>query len=69
MKKQKWLSSYATIEGIEKVLNGVNKRTKFKSQMHLAIADLELNYKTFENDFTSFFEDLVEFSDLVITEF
>ncbi len=69
MKKQKWLSSYATIEGIEKVLNGVNKRTKFKSQMHLAIADLKLNYKTFEEDFTSFFEELMAFSDTVITEF
>lgn len=69
MEKQKWLSSYATLEGIEKVLIGVNKRTKNKSKMHLAIEDLKLHYTDFENDFTSFFKELIAFSDKIINEF
>ena len=53
-----WLYNYKTIEGIEKVLVGMDKRTKNKSQMYLAVEDLTLYYKEFENDFTVFFEKL-----------
>ena len=56
-----WLVGYASLEGIERVLNGMNKRTKGVSQMNLAIEDLNLNYKVLEEDFTLFFEDLLLF--------
>ena len=69
MKEQKWISSYATLEGIEKVLVGVNKRTKNKSKMHLAIEDLKINYTDFEKDFTIFFEELIIFTKQIIAEF
>ena len=58
-----WIYNYRTIEGIDKVLHGMNKRTKNKSQMHLAIEDLKLHYTDFENDFTLFFEKLRTFCD------
>ncbi len=61
MKQQLWLSSYATKEGIQKVLNGINKRTKGKSKMDLAIADLELHYTKLEDDFNLFFADLRQY--------
>ena len=35
-----WLYNYQYIEGIQKVLNGMNNRTKQKSQMNLAVEDL-----------------------------
>jgi len=57
-----WLLNYAEIDGIEKTLVGMNKRTQLKSQMHLAIADLNLHYTDFESDFTAFFENLCTFS-------
>jgi acyl carrier protein phosphodiesterase len=57
-----WLVSYASIEGIERVLVGMNKRTKGISQMDLAINDLKKHYQEFEADFTEFFEDLRTFS-------
>jgi len=56
-----WLYHYRTLEGIEKVLIGLNKRTKNRSQMHLAIEDLKLYYTEFYNDFTTFFKDLQQF--------
>ncbi len=60
--KNDWLTNYATIEGIEKVLIGMNKRTSEVSQMHLSINDLKENYNDFENDFKLFFEKLRIFS-------
>lgn len=57
-----WLYNYRTIEGIEKVLYGVDRRTKNKSQMYLAIEDLKLHHDDFEIDFTQFFKELINFS-------
>lgn len=57
-----WLLNYANLEGIGKVLNGMNRRTKNKSRMNFAIVDLEQHYGAFEAEFTAFFEELVMFS-------
>ena len=57
-----WLLSYASINGIQKVLNGMNKRTKNKSKMNLAIEELQNYYDAFELEFTLFFKDLFFYS-------
>lgn len=56
------LYNYQFEEGIAKVLNGMNRRTKGKSQMNLAIEDLKELKPEFEEDFTAFFKDLIEFT-------
>jgi acyl carrier protein phosphodiesterase len=53
------LFNYKYKDGIEKVLNGMNKRTKGKSQMNLAIEDLHSLETEFEADFTVFFKELI----------
>jgi acyl carrier protein phosphodiesterase len=57
-----WLYNYQFEEGIQRVLNGMNNRTKQKSQMHLAVEDLRAHNKEFEQDFTLFFNDLQNFT-------
>jgi acyl carrier protein phosphodiesterase len=57
-----WLLSYASIEGISKVLDGMNRRTKNRAKMNLAVEDLKQFYNEFETEFTSFFEELIQFS-------
>ena len=57
-----WLLSYAEVEGIQRVLNGMNRRTKNKSGMNLATNELKMYYSEFENEFTLFFEELIETS-------
>jgi len=57
-----WLLSYAKIEGISKVLNGMNRRTQNRSKMNYATEDLQEHYSEFESEFTSFFEELKTFS-------
>lgn len=57
-----WLLSYATIPGIGKILEQMNRRTKYKSNMNLAIIELKQYYSEFEDEFTSFFIELESFS-------
>ncbi len=68
MIRDNWLLNYGNLNGIEKTLIGMNKRTHLKSRMHLAIADLKLHYDDFESDFNSFFEELITFSIQKINE-
>jgi acyl carrier protein phosphodiesterase len=63
-----WLYNYSNLDGIERVLQGMNRRTKNKSQMHLAIEDLKINYTSFENDFEEFFKQLINFTNKKIKE-
>jgi len=57
-----WIFNYSKMDGIAKVLNGMNRRTKNKSKMNFAILDLEEHYDEFEKEFTSFFKELTTFS-------
>ncbi|WP_299554214.1 acyl carrier protein phosphodiesterase [Seonamhaeicola sp.] len=57
-----WLLSYASVEGISRVLDGMNRRTKNRSSMNEAVHELEAFYNEFENEFTSFFDELISFS-------
>ncbi len=57
-----WLLSYATVEGISKILEQMNVRTKGVSKMNLAVMELRQFYPEFEQEFTSFFEELILFS-------
>ncbi|WP_204345802.1 ACP phosphodiesterase [Psychroserpens algicola] len=57
-----WLLSYAKIEGIQKVLEGMNRRTQLKSGMNTATIELKEFYSEFEAEFTSFFEELQAFT-------
>ena len=50
-----WLLSYASLDGIQLVLNGMNRRTKGRSKMNEATKELVLYYYEFEKDFTDFF--------------
>lgn len=62
MTNHNWLVTYKSISGIERVLKGMNTRTKGVSQMDLAIEDLLEHYNDFENDFTEFFSELESYT-------
>lgn len=57
-----WILNYANLEGIDQVLKGMNRRTKNISKMNFAILDLEKYYDEFEKEFSSFFQELIDFS-------
>ncbi|AVR46933.1 DUF479 domain-containing protein [Christiangramia fulva] len=68
MIEENWLYSYRKIDGIQKVLNGMNRRTGRKSGMNMAVKELEGSYPSFENEFRLFFEELQDFSRIKITQ-
>ncbi|MCH4553354.1 acyl carrier protein phosphodiesterase [Aestuariibaculum lutulentum] len=62
MMTDNWLLSYASIDGISRVLDGMNRRTKHRSSMNEAVNELEEFYDEFENEFLEFFDELMLFS-------
>jgi acyl carrier protein phosphodiesterase len=57
-----WLLSYESIDGISRVLAGMNRRTKNISGMDKAVNELKEFYEEFENEFTLFFDELITFT-------
>lgn len=63
-----WLVNYASIDGISKALEGMDRRTKNRSGMNEAVNELELFYSDFETEFSTFFEELIHFSKIKLEE-
>jgi len=61
MMAHNWLLSYANLDGINRALSGMARRTKYPSHMDEAINDLIKQYSDFENDFQIFFPLLEKF--------
>ena len=68
MLSENWLLNYAKINGIQNVLNGMNRRTKNRAGMNRATEELLEFYSEFEDEFTSFFEELRSFSNKKLDE-
>lgn len=62
MMSDNWLLSYATVPGISKILDQMNTRVKHGNNMNFAILELEAFYTEFEEEFTTFFEELMTYS-------
>lgn len=62
MQQQNWLYKYRTQQGIGEILHDMNIRTRGLSKMNEAIVDLKENYITFEEDFTTFFNEIQIYS-------
>jgi len=59
MIKGNWLVNYSKLEGIQRALSGMARRTRFESKMEDSVADLQDNYGDFKIEFEAFFPDLV----------
>lgn len=68
MMADNWLLNYANLEGIQRVLNGMNRRTKNVSGMDKATLELQQYYSEFETEFKEFFQELCVFSELKLNE-
>jgi acyl carrier protein phosphodiesterase len=54
-----WLSGYRQLEGLETALKGISRRSKFPVELEEAILDLERYFSLFEEDFDTFFPQLI----------
>lgn len=62
MIEDNWLLSYASVDGIGRILHQMDYRTTNKSNMKLAVKELELYYSEFGEEFKIFFKDLEHFT-------
>lgn len=62
MAKDNWLKSYGTLNGLERALKGMARRTSFQSGMDRATIDLKDDYELYSDEFRSFFPEIVKFS-------
>ena len=56
-----WLVNYAHPESMSKYFGGMSRRTPFRSGMENAVVDLLEHYALFEQEFRSFFPELMTF--------
>jgi acyl carrier protein phosphodiesterase len=68
MSKHDWLVSYATIEGINKALSGMARRTPYQSNMEVASLDLVAHYELFQHEFELFYPELQHYCSQWLTE-
>ena len=59
MSEQDWLLHYQELEGIQRALSGISRRTSFASNLENATQDLTAHFSEFELDFANFFPDLI----------
>jgi len=57
-----WLASYEKIENIGLALMGMSGRTKFETGFENGVADLKFHYNELQQDFQTFFPELISFS-------
>ncbi|AQG79270.1 ACP phosphodiesterase [Spirosoma montaniterrae] len=59
MIRQNWLTNYQTLEGIDRSLKGLSRRTAFASGLDTAIIDLETHYTAIGDRFAHYWPALV----------
>lgn len=62
MVAQNWLTGYANFNSLQRVFNGMSRRTNYQSGMETAISELKEHYEQFGDEFRSFFPQLIAHS-------
>jgi acyl carrier protein phosphodiesterase len=68
MIERNWLVRYETIAGLEMILFQMDYRTKHRVNMQEAVVELQKYYTEFEEEFRLFFEELITFTNLKLSE-
>lgn len=62
MTRDDWLTNYARLEGIDRALKGMARRTRHISHMEMAVTDLQDHYLAFKEEFNTFIPDAEAFA-------
>ncbi|MCU0370265.1 MAG: ACP phosphodiesterase [Bacteroidales bacterium] len=60
---QNWLVGYRDLHVLQRVFNGMSRRTSHQSGMENAIHDLQAGYDLFESEFRAFFPEIIRHID------
>jgi acyl carrier protein phosphodiesterase len=59
MVTQNWLVGYRNFDSLQKVFNGMSRRTGYLTGMENAVDDLKADYSLYEEEFRAFFPELI----------
>ena len=62
MVAQNWLAGYAHLNSLQRVFNGMSRRTNYLSGMETAVTELTAHYDQFDSEFRIFFPELIAHS-------
>lgn len=62
MRNLNWLYQYASLEGMERAFEGISRKASFESGMEKAGKTLKAHYNLYEDEFQSFFPDVIRHS-------
>jgi len=65
---QNWLTKYGNIDGLTRVLNGMEKMIKHNIPLHLGVNDIQVQHDALNQDFMLFFPELVAHSNKVLAQ-
>ena len=65
---QNWLSGYANLNDLQRVFNGMDRRTNYISGMDKAVTVLEDNYDQLYLDFKEFYTEIISYSKEMLLE-
>ncbi len=68
MKSQDWLTNYADLHFLQRVFEGMSRRTSFESRMEHAVVHLQEHYTGFETDFMGFFPQMITGASTFLTD-
>ncbi|MBV6644742.1 MAG: acyl carrier protein phosphodiesterase [Cyclobacteriaceae bacterium] len=60
MRRDDWLTNYQHIEGIDRALTGMSRRTRFESKMEQSAEDLVAGYELYRSEFHEYFPILIQ---------
>ena len=60
---QNWLAGYASMQDLQRVFNGMSRRTGYKSGMENAVESLKNDYTKYAEEFKRFFPEIIAFVD------
>ena len=66
--KYNWFKYYGSLSGLYEILNQMEKRTKFPSNLSASIEELNLNYEYFQAQFFQFMKEIIEFTKIKIKD-
>jgi acyl carrier protein phosphodiesterase len=60
--KYNWFKYYGSLSGLQDILNQMEKRTKFPSNLAASIQELKQNYEYFQSHFFQFMKEIIVFT-------
>ncbi len=66
---QNWLTAYADLQKLDRIFKQMNNRSRFESNMDIAVESLKKDYNLFEQEFDAFFPELSQFVEKQLSDY